>query len=334
MDKYFYTPNSKLTLTNSISSCDTNMSFLQSNCTKYPSSPVNKTPSPITKTTQKSVVCSTPSSATISSLARTVSTTSTPINCRIEALNINDSGLCASSLISTSTTNIDTSSLASYDTLFTEADINCLVEALSQNQNEKLTLSHLMRSASSAGETSSRTNPDIYHTSVPKRAETFNGASSSKETNISLNINEISKTRSHKVSTSSSSYINCGSSISSGSSNNDTNITNLNLNTDLSADSGYQSRLCVNQNHELDGDSCVCTCFSDFNNSKNINNDNSQEEPSRATPYKLRLEDLVRYIIKDYVKLKDENTSLKEDLENKQKTIELLQQKVDSIKVK
>jgi predicted RNase H-like nuclease (RuvC/YqgF family) len=34
------------------------------------------------------------------------------------------------------------------------------------------------------------------------------------------------------------------------------------------------------------------------------------------------------------VKLKDENTSLKEDLENKQKTIELLQQKVDSIKVK
>ena len=311
------------------------MSFLQSNCTKYPSSPVNKTPSPFTKTTQKPIICSTPSSATASLLARTVSTTSTPISSRIEALSINDSGLCASSLISTSTTNIDTTSLASYDTLFTEADINCLVEALSQNQNERLTLSHLMRSASSAGESSSRVNPDVYHTSVPKRAETFNGASSSKETNISLNINEISKTRAHKVSTSSSSYMNCGSSISSGGSNNDTHLTNLN--TDLSADSGYQSRLCVNQNHELDGDSCACTCFTDFNNNnnKNINNDNSQDESYRAaSAYKLRLEDLVRYIIKDYVKLKDENTSLKEDIENKQKTIELLQQKVDSIKVK
>jgi hypothetical protein len=38
----------------------------------------------------------------------------------------------------------------------------------------------LIRSASSAGETITRNN-QIVHVSVPKRAETFNGASSSKE---------------------------------------------------------------------------------------------------------------------------------------------------------
>ena len=303
------------------------MSFLQFNCTKYPSSPLNKYPSsPIVKNAIKSSICSTPSSS-----GTTASMSSTPITNRIDAFSIDDSGICASSLISTSNTNIDTSSLASYDTLFTEADINCLVEALSQNQNERMTLSNLMRSASSAGETASRSNQEIYHTSIPKRAETFNGASAAKENNISMNINEISKSRNHKVSSSSSSFINCGSSISSGS-NNDTNVKNLNLNTDLSGDSGYQSRLCVNQNHELDGESCVCTCCSEYSNK------NSNEEDilscSKTSSYKLRLEDLVRYIIKDYVKLKEENSCLKEDLENKQKTIDSLQQKFDSIKVK
>jgi hypothetical protein len=48
---------------------------------------------------------------------------------------------------------------------------------------------NLMRSASSAGETVTRNN-QIIHVSIPKRAETFNGASSSKETqNLSSDIN-------------------------------------------------------------------------------------------------------------------------------------------------
>ena len=48
---------------------------------------------------------------------------------------------------------------------------------------------NLMRSASSAGETVTRNN-QIIHVSIPKRAETFNGASSSKETqNMSSDIN-------------------------------------------------------------------------------------------------------------------------------------------------
>jgi hypothetical protein len=47
-----------------------------------------------------------------------------------------------------------------------------------------------MRSASSAGETMTRANHDP-HTSIPKRAETFNGASS-KDLNLLLSINGIS----------------------------------------------------------------------------------------------------------------------------------------------
>ena len=167
------------------------MSFLQYNCTKYPSSPTSKAPSPIVKNLLKPKLCSTPS--TISSLSAVNQTVAATTPNGIDTLNINDSGLCTSSLISTSTTNIENNSLSSYDTLFTEADINSLVEALSQNQNERITLSHLMRSASSAGETASRSNQDT-HTSMPKRAETFNGASS-KETNISLSINGKQKKR-------------------------------------------------------------------------------------------------------------------------------------------
>ncbi len=153
------------------------MSFIQYNCNKYPSSPSSKTPSPVIKNTIKNTnVCSTPTGLT-----------STPVTSLItngiEALNLSDSsGLCTSSLISTSLTNIE-----NCDTPFTDADIDCLVEALGQNQNERITLNHLMRSASSAGETATRSNQDI-HASMPKRAETFNGASS-KEMNISMNIN-------------------------------------------------------------------------------------------------------------------------------------------------
>ena len=133
------------------------------------------------------------------------------------------------------------------------------------------------------------------------------------------------------MSTSSSSYINCGSSISSAGSNIDTNATNLN--TDLCGDSGYQSRLCVNLNHELDGENCVCTCCLD--NKQNISPENNiQDELSTSKAYKLQLESLVRYIIKDYVKIKEENASLKEDLDSKRKTIELLQEKVELIKVR
>jgi hypothetical protein len=48
-------------------------------------------------------------------------------------------------------------------------------------------LVNLMRSASSAGETVTKSNQEI-HITIPKRAETFNGASTTKDSTMINNI--------------------------------------------------------------------------------------------------------------------------------------------------
>ena len=130
-----------------------------------------------------------------------------------------------------------------------------------------------MRSASSAGETVTKNTQDP-HVSIPKRAETFNGASSSKESQIStLNINaNILHSYLHKSSTMNDANSSEGSvrisKTSSNASDTAAGGARSNANSDLSTDFGYHSRLCVDLNHDLDDDNCSCALF-DNNNSVN-----------------------------------------------------------------
>jgi hypothetical protein len=166
----------------------------------------------------------------------------------------------------------------------------------------------LIRSASSAGETTtSRSNSEI---NIPKRAETFNGASSNKETNMmDVTINELLKTKlSYKHSISSSCCIvDCthgNININNNSNNNNNNhpltpLPHSHTNSEISAaDSGYHSRLCVDINHDNDTESCNCSCSS---NSQKTN--------------KLQYEDLIKYILIDYKRIKEENELLKNQIE-------------------
>ena len=176
------------------------MSFLQFNCTKYPSSPLDKTPpSTLFDNTSASNYFSTPS-LRASSLPTILSTTSTPIYNRFKELDKISYDISTLSLTSTSEMDIEASSLKSYKNLFADADSPCLIGVMSENQNIKMSISNVLRSASSVGETTCRLNGDLFPC-MPKRADTFNGVSS-KENNISFNFNELSKARMHNISTS------------------------------------------------------------------------------------------------------------------------------------
>jgi hypothetical protein len=158
-----------------------------------------------------------------------------------------------------------------------------------------------MRSASSAGETVTKNTQDP-HVSMPKRAETFNGASSSKESQIStLNLNaNILQSYLQKSNNNNNNNQNNNNSISNNNNNNnlnnnDSNSSNVNsvkisktnsnasdtatrsnTNSDLSTDFGYHSRLCVDINHDLDAENCSCSLFdNNNNNNNNTNNINS-----------------------------------------------------------
>ena len=124
-----------------------------------------------------------------------------------------------------------------------------------------------MRSASSAGETVTKNTQDP-HVSMPKRAETFNGASSSKESQVStLNINaNILQSYLQKSNNISESISNDGSTKVSKTNSNASDVTSglavrPNGNSDLSADFGYHSRLCVDLNHDIDGEHCSCSVY-------------------------------------------------------------------------
>lgn len=187
-----------------------------------------------------------------------------------------------------------------------------------------------MRSASSAGETVTKNTQDP-HTSVPKRAETFNGASSSKEANLSINANILQ------------SYFQKTSGMSDSAKETKINKTNSNVsdttnglavrsnaNSDVSADFGYHSRLCVDLNHDIDGENCSCSCEgnnqssntstggkkgSKAGSSNGANNNNKDSRRLTTSITKGQFEGILKTILNDYVRIKNENEVLRKVLE-------------------
>lgn len=207
---------------------------------------------------------------------------------------------------------------------------------------QSLCQGNLMRSASSAGETITRGNQEVQ-ISVPKRAETFNGASSSKEGQLStININsDLLKSRVYSSSINnqmieSDGQRNCsetGVSASSRKSNNSEEESN-------SADSGFQSRLCMDFNHDTDDNHC--TCLPNYENLKDLKqlnelirlrkmSENSQSGKNVAVQ-KSHFENILKFIVTDYMRVKNENEGLKKELESKVRSIEVLQTRMEEIK--
>jgi hypothetical protein len=115
------------------------------------------------------------------------------------------------------------------------------------------------------------------------------------------------KSKSQKISDS-----NSNGCIASACSTNSDNISHTN--TDLSGDSGYQSRLCVDLNHECDSDTYSCPC--DVNK--------IYQEKNKITSPKEQVESMLKCLLNDYVRVKDENESLKIEVELRGKTIDAL----------
>ena len=214
----------------------------------------------------------------------------------------------------------------------------------------------LMRSASSAGETITRGNQEIQ-ASIPKRAETFNGASA-KDTQIAtISINsDLIKSR---VYTTTANQIlengdedcsrrimknisNCSGKMNimgnSNCSSSDAGVSHQsNGNSEESGDSGYQSRLCMDFNHDVDNaETCSCT----FESGKSMKQLSDLIHLKRlfandATPSisKTHFESIIKSILTDYVRVKNENEDLKKNMASKEKTIDYLKKTVDECKV-
>lgn len=155
-----------------------------------------------------------------------------------------------------------------------------------------------MRSASSAGETvTQRHVAQDPHISMPKRAETFNGASL-KDSILNINANLLQT------------YLNKDGPEKSDS----LAIRYIAANSDLSSDFGYHSRLCVDINHDIDGDNCACS-LSDANHSLLKSGKKIAGEKDATLISKGQFEGILKTILNDYMRIKGENEQLRRDLE-------------------
>lgn len=297
-------------------------------------------------TKQQSVDCVKNRSNSNCSATSSISTNSSKLTnnhlepSQIEALNLSDSAL---------NTNTNSSVVASpnpnANDLLLSTDLANILYSFNSIIGHSLFPVNLMRSASSAGETITRSSQDIQ-VSIPKRAETFNGASSSKESQMSTlnNLNsDLLKNRVYKNAISSG----CIHSLLSNniqSNASEAGTTNSQTNSDLSADSGYQSRLCVDQNHDIDGENCSCAFFENNKilnrkasnaSSPDTNSTSSSSSSSNTTTQISReqFESILKVILGDYMRIKKENGDLKKEIDNKNKSIDLLKKAMDEYKV-
>ena len=127
-------------------------------------------------------------------------------------------------------------------------------------------------------------------------------------------------------------------------------VSYSNTNSDLSADSGYHSRLCVDLNHDLDSENCSCSFYethnirplsyrkstvsTSSNGSNSISISNTSSQNSSTTIPKSHFETILKSILNDYVRVKAENENLRKELEIKNKSISLLKSTMDECKVK
>jgi hypothetical protein len=302
----------------------------------------------------------------------------------IEALNLSDSAMNihhSQSIVSSPTTN-NTNTNASVNATVNGENlslISCDMQLSPDLANilysfynlfdHALFPANLIRSASSAGETVTRNSQEV-HASVPKRAETFNGASSKECPMSNININaDILKSRVYKNAISASCIHHSDhdkknenrGSKESGKMNKHHHHHHhhhrhhhngdVGTNTDLSADSGYHSRLCVDQNHDTDPENCSCTfIFESGTANKNFNDqrlsencealdqdtlleDVNQQNTSQASMPKAHFESILKFILDDYMRLKNENENLRTQLSKKDKSIDTLKSTMEECKV-
>ncbi len=202
---------------------------------------------------------------------------------------------------------------------------------------------------------------DILKSRVYKSTNKMNN-----QTNNTADPNNNNNSNNNHHLTVSTVSSNSGATISRNSSDSSGGVTHTN--SDLSADSGYHSRLCVDLNHDIDGENCSCTFFennnpnSKFNklkmlkNNSNLNRQtnngcsnkssfssttssssttstcgssiaecntpatttmNNQNPPSIPRAH---FESILKYILNDYVRLKNENDTLRKELDEKKIT--------------
>lgn len=200
------------------------------------------------------------------------------------------------------------------------SDIAGLILTFNSLLSNNMTV-NLMRSASSAGETITKCSQD-NQICIPKRAETFNGASSSKESQMSIiNINAELFQKS-KIFQSNSSK-NCETLSTTTNTESDYSTT-----TNKSADSGYQSKSCCIY-ADIDQSVTACICNDKPDEKNNFFNENSLQSLPRNN-----FEQMLRTILNDYTKTKKENFELRKSLENKDKSIDLLKKALDEYKVR
>jgi len=190
-----------------------------------------------------------------------------------------------------------------------------------QNHNGSL----IMRSASSAGETITKHNMDLAaHLSIPKRAETFNGTSKDSQIDsVNLNADLVAKARIFKNSVNLSdvnSYL--VDELNNNKQYNQQNNQQKQQQQSFSADSGF----CVDLNHDVVDGSSNCSSMS----LEHLNNEYSKQSTAKIN--KSQLESILRFILNDYMRLKNENEVLNKELEIKNKSIDILRNTMDECK--
>ena len=259
-------------------------------------------------------------------------------------------------------------SLNSCDMQLLSPDLASILYSFNDLFEHALFPANLIRSASSAGETVTRNSQEM-HASVPKRAETFNGASSKESDAININA-DILKSRVYKNEKKSDHlhhhHHHHGHEMAKSH-----NI----IHTDMSADSGYHSRLCVDQNHDIDPENCSCTAIRENADSQsNLSqkngkimqrkthsdtNNNLAEQQKEATVAgetdessdvfiqqqqqngtstaasmpKAHFESILKFILDDYMRIKCENETLRSQLETRNKSIDMLKTTMEECKV-
>lgn len=209
-----------------------------------------------------------------------------------------------------------------HDGLKISSDLAGLIYSFNNLIQNQIHSVNLMRSASSAGETITKAGLDTQ-ISIPKRAETFNGASSSKESQMSIiNINSDLFQKSKVFQT--MGQKNCETLSTTTNTESDYSTT-----TNRSGDSGYQSKSCCIY---ADLDQSVTQCSNCTDKHVEIRSKVNVNENVQVVP-RTSFETMLKTILNDYTKTKRENMELRKSIENKDKSIELLKKALDEYKV-
>lgn len=224
-------------------------------------------------------------------------------------------------------------------------------------------------------------------TSMPKRAETFNGASSTSKEEMNISCAEMLKSRMMYMKTAVASnttttmttatnssclndlsscnhdhdhHASSSSSSSTTGSNEDaksvSNRLSLETTTNGGVDSAYQSRVGVDMNI-MDGEECSCVfvsgdmsrkstgCVSCSGGYKSVSRKSSgisrvatidegkSLNTGTASIPRAQFENMIKFLLNDYIRVKNDNEGLKRELQTKDNTIDVLRKAIDECRV-